>query len=75
MHLKIEDLEIGVGEKKDKNIQIKISGGDIKFVATEYSVSLFLDEEIADKLAIQLSFLLEDRRRRKDLTKEKIVVE
>mgnify|MGYP001564363646 CR=1 FL=1 len=51
----------GVGQNNDKNIQIRISGEDIKFIATEYSVSIFLNEDEADKIAFHLSTILQDR--------------
>ena len=55
--------------EKKKNILVRLSGNDIKFIATEYSLSFYLDNNLADKLAFQLTAILEDRYRRKELTK------
>ena len=50
----------GVGLNNDKKIQIRLSGDDIKFIATEYSLSIFIDEDLADKLAFQIQSLLQE---------------
>ncbi len=68
MKLNVDSLDIGVGQSNDKNIQIRFSGEDIKFIATEYSLSIFIDEDLADKLSFQISSLLQDIER-KTLTK------
>ncbi len=64
MKIQIDEVE---GEK-DKNIAIRLSGGDIKFLASEYSCSIYIDEDIADSLVFHLGTILQDRERRKDLT-------
>ena len=61
MKLLVTEIEEGVGQKKDKTIQIRLSGDDIKFVATEYSISLFVDEDLADKISFHLQNILQDR--------------
>lgn len=63
MKLLVDEVE-GVGITGDKNICVRLSGEDIKFVATEYSISLFVDEDIADKIAFQINAIIEDRSRR-----------
>ncbi len=68
MKLNVDSLDIGVGQSNDKNIQIRFSGEDIKFIGTEYSLSIFIDEDLADKLSFQISSLLQDIER-KTLTK------
>ena len=66
MKLSVDDLEEGVGIERDKTIQIRLSGEDIKFVATEYSMSFFIDEDCADRIAFQLQTILQDRYYRKN---------
>jgi len=53
------------GEDK---ILVRLSGEDIKFIVSEYSLSFYLDDDLADKLAFQLGAVLQDRQQRKDLT-------
>ncbi len=66
MKITIDQIEEkGVGENNDKNIQIRISGEDIKFIATEYSLSVFIDEDEADKLSFQIGSVLQEIERRK----------
>ena len=71
MSLSISEVEgQGVGNKGDKDIQIRFSGEDIKFVATEYSIAIYINEDEADKISFQLSSLLQDREiRKKNLDK------
>jgi hypothetical protein len=66
MKYSVEDLEKGVGKDNLQNIQIRLSGDDIKFVVTEYSVSLFIDENTADSLQFHISTIIQDRERRKE---------
>jgi len=47
-----------------KNIVIRLKGSDISFVATGESISIYLDEDIADKIAFQINAIIEDRSRR-----------
>ena len=62
MSLTISEVEgQGVGAKHDKDIQLRFSGEDIKFVATEYSISIYINDDEADKISFQLSSLLQDR--------------
>ena len=60
MQISVDLLEHGVGLKRNQNIQIRLSGDDIKFIATEYSLSIFIDEDLADKLAFQIQSLLQE---------------
>ena len=60
MKIKLNLLEHGVGLKGNQKIQIILSGDDIKFVATEYSLSVFIDEGIAGKIASQINSLLQE---------------
>jgi len=68
MKLDVDSLDIGVGQNNDKNIQIRLSGEDIKFIATEYSVSIFIDEDLADRLAFHIGAVLQDIKLKKLLT-------
>lgn len=65
MKIQIDEVE---GEK-DKNIAIRLSGEDIKFLASEYSCSIYVDEDMADSICFHLGSILQDRERRKLLTK------
>ena len=58
----------GIGINRDKDIQIRLSGENIKFLATEYSISIFVSEDEGDKLAFHINSLLQERNRKKDLT-------
>ena len=51
---------------KDKNIAIRLSGEDIVFQASNYSLSVYLDKETADKIAFQIQSLLQDMDYRKN---------
>ena len=66
MKITVDEVEgKGVGENNDKNIQIRISGEDIKFIATEYSLSIFIDEKEGDKLAFEINCILQEIERKK----------
>lgn len=65
MKLRVDEIE----NEPDKNICIRLSGEDISFTATNYSVSVYIDEDCADKIAFQLQSILQDREQRKELTK------
>lgn len=56
----VEEVE---GEA-DKNIVIRLRGDDITFNATGYSLYVYLNEDIADKIAFQINAIIEDRSRR-----------
>ena len=60
MKFNVDLLEHGVGFKQNQNIQIRLSGEDIKFIATEYSLSVFIDKDTAGKIAFQINSLLQD---------------
>ena len=60
MKFNVDLLEHGVGLKQNQNIQIRLSGEDIKFIATEYSLSMFIDEDTAGNIASQINSLLQD---------------
>lgn len=49
----------------DKNIAIRLSGEDLAFQASTYSLSLYIDENLADKISFQLQTILQDRERTK----------
>ena len=57
MKLKVDEVE---GEK-DKNIAIRVSGEDIKFIASEYSCSVYIDEKNAESLAFHIQSIIQDR--------------
>jgi hypothetical protein len=58
-----------IPEWKDDRIKIDISGLDLQFQASKYRITIFIDEDEADKIAFQLQSILQDIERRKDLTK------
>ncbi|MCK9370575.1 hypothetical protein M0R04_11755 [Candidatus Dojkabacteria bacterium] len=53
--------------EKDKNIAIRFAGEDISFQASSWSVSVYINEEVADSLIFHLSTILQDRERRKEI--------
>ena len=53
-----------VPEWKEDNICIRIVGTDVKFQSSNYGISIFIDEEEADKIAFQLNSILQDRERK-----------
>lgn len=55
--------------ENDKNICIRFSGEDIKFIVTEYSVAVYINNEIADSLQFHLGSILQDRERKISLDK------
>ncbi len=61
MKLIIDEVE---GEK-DKNILIRLSGEDIKFLVSEYSCSVYINEDMADSLVFHLGTILQDRERQR----------
>lgn len=61
MNIKVEEVE----KEKENNIVLRISGFDIQFFANPYGVSIYFNEDIADKIAFQISSLLQDIERRK----------
>ncbi len=66
MKITVDEVEgKGVGENNDKNIQLRLSGEDIKFFATEYSVNFFLDEKTADELSFKIGSVLQEIERKK----------
>ncbi len=60
----VEEVE---GEP-NKNIAIRLAGEDISFQASGWSVSIYISEDIADKIAFQIQSILQDRERRKEKT-------
>lgn len=63
-----------VPEWKEDNICIRVSGSDVKFQASNYSICLFIDEKEADQIAFQLGSILQDRDRvKKTLDKTQIL--
>ena len=68
MKIKVEELPL----ENDKPIVIRFrndSADDLTYVASNGSISIYIDEDNADKIAFQLSSILQDRERRKSLTK------
>lgn len=59
MKVEVEEVE------KENTIALRISGFDIKFLANPYSISVYFNEDIADKIAFQIGSVLQDRERRK----------
>ena len=58
-----------VPNETDKNIVIRLKGDGISYMAQNGSVSIYLDEKTADSVGFHLLTIIEDRQRRKDLTK------
>lgn len=61
MKYRVDEVE----NTSDKNIIIRISGEDISFTATNYGVSIYLDEKTADSIAFNIQTILQDRERKK----------
>jgi len=55
--------------EQDKNIVIRLKGEGISFIAQNGMVSIYLDEKTADSVGFHLLTIIEDRSRRKELTK------
>ena len=67
MKLSIDEvLPSDINNLKDKNIAIRLSGEDISFQANEYSVSVYITEEQADKISYKLQEILKDRHYRRN---------
>jgi len=47
--------------ESDKNIAIRISGEDLSFVATQYSVDVYINEKVADSIAFHIQSIIQDR--------------
>jgi hypothetical protein len=60
VNLKVSDAEL------DNTNKICINLKGVKFMATDYSLTLYLDDEIADSLAFQIQSLIQDHDFRKN---------
>ena len=58
-----------IKEWKEDNICIRIRGEDLKFQTSEWAVALFIDEDEAEKIVFHLETILQERNRKKELTK------
>ena len=61
--------EIPLEKKNNILVRLQLEENDPTFIATRYGISFIIDEDLADKLAFHLMAILEDRQRKKDLTK------
>lgn len=52
-----------VKDEPDKRIAIRLKGDDISFIASSYSLSIYIDEKTADSIAFHIQAILEDRKR------------
>ena len=67
MKLSIDEVLFSdINDLADKNIAIRLSGEDISFQANEYSVSVYITEEQADKISYKLQEILKDRHYRRN---------
>ena len=53
----VDELE----NSTDENIVIRLVGDDIVFQASEYSINIYINEDIADKIIFHLQAILQDR--------------
>mgnify|MGYP001473361769 CR=1 FL=1 len=63
MTYQVEEVE----HERDKNIVIRLKGEDASFQASAYGVSIYLTEDIADKIAFHIRAIIEDRFRAKEI--------
>ena len=67
MKLSIDEVLFSdINDLADKNIAIRLSGEDISFQASGYSVSVYITEEQADKISYKLQEILKDRHYRRN---------
>ena len=67
MKLSIDEvLPTDINDSEDKNIAIRLSGEDISFQASGYSVHIYITEEQADKISYKLQEILKDRHYRRN---------
>ena len=67
MKLSIDEvLPTDINDSEDKNIAIRLSGEDISFQASGYSVNIYITEEQADKISYKLQEILKDRHYRRN---------
>lgn len=63
MTYQVEEVE----HEKERNIVIRLKGEDASFQASAYGVSIYLTEDVADKISFQINCIIQDRDRRKHL--------
>ena len=65
MTYQVEEVE----HEKERNIVIRLKGEDASFQASAYRVSIYLTEDVADKIAFHIRAIVEDRFRAKESQK------
>ena len=62
MKLSVEEVPLSdINDLEDENIVIRFSGEDISFQASNHSLSIYINEDMADKISFNLSTILQDR--------------
>lgn len=61
---------ISVNDVDYEDISIRISGEDVQFTATGHSITIYINEDEANKLIALLQTILQDRELRKGLYKK-----
>ena len=67
MKLSVEEVPLSdINDLEDENIVIRFRGEDISFQASNYSLSIYINEDMADKISFNLSTILQDRYHRRN---------
>ena len=64
-------MKYDVEETVTGRIALRVEGDGLNYIATPEEVIIFLDDKQADGIAFQLQSILQDRERKKNLTKQK----
>ena len=67
MKLSVDEVPLSdINDLAENNIAIRLSGEDIVFQASGYAVTIYINEDLADKISFQLSTMLQDRSYRRN---------
>ena len=62
MKLSVDEVSLSnINDIEEKNIAIRLRGEDISFQASGYAVTIYINEDMADKISFNLSTILQDR--------------
>ena len=71
MKFSVEEVYLSNNDVEENNIVIRLSGNDISFQATAYGISIYINEDLADKISFHLQSILQDRHNRRNLLTKK----
>ena len=70
MKLSVDEVSLSnINDIEEKNIAIRLRGEDISFQASGYAVTIYINEDMADKISFNLSTILQDRYYRRNSNK------